>query len=232
MALILSIETATSNCSAVVARDGSILSVRSSEEGNVHAERLAVFIQECLEEAQVAAGQLDAIAVSIGPGSYTGLRVGLSTAKGLAYGLGIPVLPVSTLFSLSKACAKVHPGGAAYFSAIDARRMEVYLFAHRMSEDRGPAPVILDETPWTSWLEQEEGPVFVCGDGAPKVISLWPQARIRETAIRCSAIYLVDLAEEAFQKGDWQDLAYIEPLYLKPPNVTVPKSMKILRQGE
>ncbi len=227
MALILLIETATANCSVAIARDGEIIAVRSSDDGYVHAERLAVFIQESLEEANIDPSVLDGIGVSIGPGSYTGLRVGLSTAKGMAYGLGIPVLPVSTLEAMARACAKLNPGASSYLSAIDARRSEVYLYAHRAARDEGPIPVILDEIPWTSWLDKGEDLVYICGDGGPKVAELWPEAPIKETSVRCSAMHLVDQAEEAFQQGKWADLAYIEPLYLKPPNVTIPKSMKI-----
>lgn len=232
MALILLIETATGNCSVAIAREGEILAVRSSDDGYVHAERLAVYIQECLEDANVTPSDLAGIGVSIGPGSYTGLRVGLSTAKGMAYGLGIPVLPVSTLEAIARACAKQYPGASCYLSAIDARRSEVYLYAHRSGEDVGPVPVVLDDIPWTSWLKDGEDLVYVCGDGAPKVVDLWSGAPVKETPIRCSAIHLMDLANAAFQEGVWADLAYIEPHYMKPPNVTVPKSMKITGAAE
>lgn len=232
MALILLIETATGNCSVAIAKEGEVLAVRSSDDGYVHAERLAVYIQECLEEAKIAPAELEAIGVSIGPGSYTGLRVGLSTAKGMAYGLGIPVLPVSTLEAIARVCAKQYPGANCYLSAIDARRSEVYMYALRDSSEKAPMPVILDETPWTSWVNAGEDLVYVCGDGAPKVAEWWSEAQIRETTIRCSAIHLIELAEAAYKRGVWADLAYIEPHYLKPPNVTIPKSMKITGASE
>lgn len=232
MALILLIETATANCSAALARDGEILAVRSSDDGYVHAERLAVYIQECLEEAMIAPSELEGIGVSIGPGSYTGLRVGLSTAKGMAYGLDIPVLPVSTLEAIALACAKQYPGASCYLSAIDARRSEVYMFSLQEGLEKGPVPVILDQVGWTSWVKDGEEYVYVGGDGTAKLIELWPDAPLQETQIRCSAIHLADLAEHAYQSGKWADLAYIEPLYLKPPNVTVPKSMKIPGRAE
>ncbi|MCF8237286.1 MAG: tRNA (adenosine(37)-N6)-threonylcarbamoyltransferase complex dimerization subunit type 1 TsaB [Saprospiraceae bacterium] len=224
MALILLIETATANCSAALARDGVLLVERSSDDGYVHAELLAVFIQECLEEGKVKVADLDAIGVSIGPGSYTGLRVGLSTAKGLAYGLQIPILPIPTLEALTRAAEALHPGAQAYFSAIDARRAEVYLFRSGPEDRQGPSPVVLDTTPWTTWLETADGKVVVCGDGAPKVLEWWAIPGLVDGGIRCAARHLAGAAEDLFQQGNWADIAYLEPQYLKPPNVTIPKS--------
>ncbi len=224
MALILLIETATANCSAAITRDGTVLAERSSDDGYVHAELLAVFIRECLDEAGIQPGDLDAIGVSIGPGSYTGLRVGLSTAKGLAYGLNIPVLPVPTLASLARAAEERYPGAFAYLSAIDARRTEVYLYRSAPGNPQGPIPVILDQIPWSTWLETPEGDVLVCGDGAPKLVEYWSVPGLKDCGIRCAARHLRGLAEELYQAGDWADIAYLEPQYLKPPNVTIPKS--------
>ncbi len=224
MALILLIETATANCSAALARDGVVLSERSSDDGYVHAELLAVFIQECLDEVKVKASDLEAIGVSIGPGSYTGLRVGLSTAKGLAYGLQIPILPIPTLEALARTAAAHHPEAYAWFSAIDARRAEVYLYRKGPGDAQGPSPVILDTTPWTTWLDSPVGEVVVSGDGASKVVDWWAIPGVKDCGIRCAARHLMELAEELYEQGNWEDIAYLEPQYLKPPNVTIPKS--------
>ena len=223
MALILLIETSTANCSAALARDGEVIVEKSSDAGYVHAEKLAVFIKECLEEAAVPPGQVDAIAVSNGPGSYTGLRVGLSTAKGLAYGLGIPLLVLPTLEVMIVAMEAAYPGGSAYLSAIDARRQEVYLYMKRQDELKGPEPVILDTADWASWMPAPDGPVWVSGDGADKVLAHWNIPGLQDSGIRCRASQMAGLAEEKFARADWADLAYVEPDYLKPPGVTIPK---------
>ena len=225
MALILLIETSTANCSAALARDGEVIIEKSSDAGYVHAEKLAVFIQDCLKEASITSDQLNAIAVSNGPGSYTGLRVGLSTAKGLAYGLGIPLLVLPTLEVMIAATQAAHPDGVAYLSAIDARRKEVYLQMSRQGEYRGPEPVVLDTTDWETWISSADGPVWVSGDGAEKVLDHWLIPHLQDSGIRCLASQMARMAEAKFSRSDWADLAYVEPAYLKPPGVTVPKSV-------
>lgn len=225
MALILLIETATANCSAALARDGVVIMEKSSDAGYIHAEKLAVFIQECLADTALAPGQLDAIAVSNGPGSYTGLRVGLSTAKGMAYGLKIPLLVLPTLEIMITAMEAAHPDGAACLSAIDARRNEVYLLMKCEGELKGPEPVVLDTTEWTTWIPDPDGPVWVSGDGAEKVMAHWDIPGLRDSGIRCLASQMAGMAEEKFARSDWADLAYVEPAYLKPPGVTIPKSV-------
>lgn len=223
MALILLIETSTANCSAALARDGVVIVEKSSDAGYIHAELLAVFIEACLEESGLLPAQMDAIAVSNGPGSYTGLRVGLSTAKGMAYGLRIPLLVLPTLEVMIAAMEVAHPGGSVYLSAIDARRHEVYLHMKWQGGVKGPEPVILDTTDWLDWMPITDGPVWVGGDGADKVLAHWGIPGLQDSGIRCLASQMAGLAEEKFARADWADLAYVEPDYLKPPGVTIPK---------
>ena len=128
MALILNIETATDVCSVALAKDGNTLSVREQQQGQTHAKMLTTFISECLEEAGVGKHELDAVAVSKGPGSFTGLRIGVATAKGLCYALDKPLISVNTLLSMTFVCHQTikHDPDVIFCPMIDARRMEVY----------------------------------------------------------------------------------------------------------
>jgi tRNA threonylcarbamoyladenosine biosynthesis protein TsaB len=233
MALILHLETATGVCAAALARDGSVLSLRETDQGLVHGERLAPLIEEILTETGASPRQLSAIAVSIGPGSYTGLRVGLSTAKGMAMGLGIPLIAVPTLEALAEGTLLAFPGHWV-MPAIDARRLEVYaaLFDHRGRQVREPQPLILDQTEAHSWLPEGRGSVLSCGDGAAKVPAVWSGTEVVDSGIRCSAAHLVAPAWRSWQEGRFADLTLLEPAYLKPAHVTKPvKSLLNLGRG-
>jgi len=223
MALILHLETATAVCSAALARDGVLLALRETDQGLVHGERLTPFIEEIFMEAGASPWDLAAIAVSIGPGSYTGLRVGLSTAKGMALGLDLPLISVSTLEALAEGTLLAFPGHWV-MPAIDARRLEVYaaLFdpAGRLVHE--PQPLILDQTEALAWLPEDAEAVLSCGDGAAKVPAAWPGAEVTDSGIRCSATHLLAPAWRSWQEGRFADLTLLEPVYLKPAHVTSP----------
>lgn len=225
MALILHLETATAVCSAALARDGELIAIEESAEGLVHGEMLAVYIDRILQRTGLMPRDLDAVAVSAGPGSYTGLRVGLSTAKGMCYALRIPLISIPTLEALAAALRQEAPG-TWQLAAIDARRQEVYalLADPQGNVVRGPEPLILDQTPAAEWLPAESTMPRIGGDGAEKVIGHWAFPKeVAGGTLRCSARHLVMPACARWDSKDFADLAYAEPVYLKPANVTEPR---------
>ena len=230
MARLLSIETATRTCSVALSEDGVLVALKeTTDERYSHAEKLTVFIQELLSDNNWKASDLDAVAVSKGPGSYTGLRIGVSTAKGLCYALSIPLLAVSTLQAMAKQIADVDdtPADALLCPMIDARRMEVYaaLYHTDMSEKRGIAADIVDERTYSSYLDQ--GKVIFFGDGAGKCADLLsenPNAHF-VADINPSAREVGLLAFEKLSKGDTEDVAYFEPFYLKDFVAGKPKKL-------
>lgn len=224
MPLILAIETATKLCSVAVARDGRVLALREVEsQRHEHAEKVNVFIAEVLEEAGLSLKDLDAVAVGIGPGSYTGLRIGLSAAKGLCYALDIPLLGLSSLGTLVRAA--IHAANtpvATIQPMIDARRMEVFTgtydaSGHPLGDHH---PLVLDE----AWAQQAKG-LLVCGDGADKAAALWATVVdiVHLPGIRPAAIAMFTEAERRMAEGTFDDLAYLVPDYGKGANVTQPK---------
>ena len=224
MALILAIETATKLCSVALARDGKLLAIRESDPTtNAHAEKVNVFIKEVMQEAGCALSELDAVAVGIGPGSYTGLRIGLSAAKGLCYALDIPVIGVSTLGTLAQGALENSPvRNAELWPMVDARRMEV--FAQPYSSELNPkepaAPLILDR----EWAQR---PVarMVFGDGADKAAELWNgnEHITFVHGITPSAKYMFNTAEKRYAIDAFDDLAYLVPDYGKAANVGMGK---------
>lgn len=223
MALILLLETATAVCSVGLARDGVLLSLRETDEGLVHGELLAPFIQEMLQSTGHRPADLAAVAVSTGPGSYTGLRVGLSTAKGIALGAGIPLIALPTLNLLAAAVRRSHPD-SWIMPAIDARRQEVYaaLYDPDGEEVLAPAPVVLDQVTGRSWLPPGNIRVLACGDGAAKIPLVWGEDLAQDSGVRCSAAHMAEEAQKAWQARRFTDPALAEPVYLKPAHVTTP----------
>lgn len=228
--MILCIETSTDVCSVGLATGGEVVALRESAERD-HAGRAAVFAREVLAEAGVSPGQLAAVAVSKGPGSYTGLRIGVSLAKGLCYGLGIPLIGVGSLESLVEAVcsfgfaeAAVSPAGRAggdekiFIPMIDARRMEVYT---RVFDGAGRALTaveakVIDGDSFAgqrSEAERRGGEVYIFGDGAAKCRQALPWAKFID--VRASAKGMARLAENALSEGRTEDTAYFEPFYLK-----------------
>jgi len=213
MALIVSIDTATHVCAVALHRDGQLLASQAHHEERSASSLLPVIIKQILEEAGVAKSQVSAIAVSSGPGSYTGLRIGVSTAKGLAYGLGVPVIAVPSLQALARQVQ--HTFREGYFCPmIDARRMEVYcqLYdANSLVWDNRPLVVEPD-----SFAAFTDRPLYLFGDGAMKTKEVLHQENIVWLPdISCSAVTVGELAEERFQHGHFEDIAYFEPIYLK-----------------
>ena len=221
MPYILNIETATKNCSVALAKDGkTILCKEIAEEGYSHAERLHVFIDEIINEVGITFQELSAIAVSQGPGSYTGLRIGVSAAKGLCYALGIPLIAVDTLQVLASQ-AKVSNG--LIIPMLDARRMEVYsaIFTPNFENKRAVQAQIITEN---SFEDLQETLYFV-GDCAEKCKAvLNKQNHIFLGDIKYpSAKEMSFLSFEKHQKNDTVDVAYFEPYYLKDFMMTVTK---------
>ncbi|MEA3504823.1 MAG: tRNA (adenosine(37)-N6)-threonylcarbamoyltransferase complex dimerization subunit type 1 TsaB [Bacteroidota bacterium] len=218
MALILSIETSTSILSVALARDGKVLEFKEVDGRNSHSEYITLFIEEVLKLSGVTLNELDAVAVSGGPGSYTGLRIGVSTAKGLCYSKDIPLIAVSTLKSIAFATADKYKDDekAVFCPMIDARRMEVYaaLFDNENNEIREIAADIIDEKSYLEYLDKSR--VVFSGDGAAKC----KETIIAENAlfydeIKTSARYIAPIAEKCFNEKKFVDVAYFEPFYLK-----------------
>ena len=221
MNYILNIETSTKNCSVSIAKEGKTLVCKEiAEEGYSHAERLHVFIEESIKEVGITYKDLVAIAVSQGPGSYTGLRIGVSAAKGLCYALGIPLIAVDTLQALA-AQAKVDSG--LIVPMLDARRMEVYseIFSVKLESKRAIQAEVITED---SFQEFDETLYFV-GDCAEKckTVLTKPNFVFLENIKFPSANEMSALSYEKYLKNDFVDVAYFEPYYLKDFMITTSK---------
>ena len=220
MSLILNIETTTKNCSVSIAEEGKLLALKELNDGNYsHGEQLHMFIKEVIEEAKRELNELDAIAVSKGPGSYTGLRIGVSTAKGLSYSLDKPLISISTLASLANLVSVDE--NVVIVPLLDARRMEVYsaVFDKNHNQVREIRAEIINEDSFSEYLIK--GKVYFLGDGAEKCKSVIKN----ENAIFLddyflSAEQMVKLSYEKYKKSDTEDVAYFEPFYLKDFMVT------------
>lgn len=213
MAYILNIETATKNCSVALAKDGETVAIREyAGEGYAHAEKLHVFIGEVLAEANISVENLDAVAVSQGPGSYTGLRIGVSSAKGLCYAINIPLIAVDTLELLAR---KISVESGVIIPLIDARRMEAYtaVFDINYNKIRDTEAEIITEESFVGY----NAPVHIIGDGAAKCVGVLPAERIVHHAgvLYPSANEMAALSFEKYKTGNTADVAYFEPFYLK-----------------
>lgn len=233
MALILCIETGTDICSVGIARDGELISLRESDEGRDHARQVGVFVDELLEEMGLQPDELDAIAVGKGPGSYTGLRIGVSFSKGLCYGIGKPLLAIGSLDALTEVAREDYEAGildvdgwedAVLCPMVDARRMEVYTAVFENGRQiTETAPAIIDENSFAEYLEQ--GPCLFIGDGAGKCADVikHPDATFRQCWPKASS--MVEPALAAYHSGDFKDVANFGPFYLKEFVATVSKKM-------
>ncbi len=221
MNYILNIETATKQCSVSIAKEGkTIVCKEVAEEGYSHAERLHVFIEDCVKEAGISYKDLAAIAVSQGPGSYTGLRIGVSAAKGLCYALGIPLIAVDTLKALA---AQVKVTSGVIVPMLDARRMEVYsaVFASNLESLRAIQAEIITEDSF----QELEGNVYFVGDCAAKCKEVLTKTNFvfLEDVVYPSAKEMSAFSYEKFLNNDFVDLAYFEPYYLKDFIITASK---------
>ncbi len=218
--MILCIETSTAVLSVALARDGAVVCERVCTQPRSQAALTAPLVKEVLSDAGITAGACDAVCVSAGPGSYTGLRVGVSTAKGLAFGAGIPLLSMGTLDILVEG---VEETPAFIVPMIDARRMEVYTAVYSAGGDRltEVEARVIGPDAFAEYLEQ--GEVLFVGDGALKCqeVITHPNARFREAFPL--ARHMARRAQEGFDAGKFQDVAYFEPFYLKDFIATVSK---------
>ena len=213
---ILCIETSTNCCSAAIAINGEAKAIRANLTGANHASELPLFVEELMNEARVNSWTIDAVALSQGPGSYTGLRIGASLAKGLCYGLNIPLIPVDTLQILCKAAlAQQLPQDAVLCPMLDARRMEVYtsIYTHECARMRDIEAKIIDEHAFEAELAEQA--ICFFGNGAEKCQSVITSPNAHFIAdIVPQAQYMGALAEHAALL-DVKQMAYFEPFYLK-----------------
>ncbi|MBJ2176078.1 tRNA (adenosine(37)-N6)-threonylcarbamoyltransferase complex dimerization subunit type 1 TsaB [Aureibaculum sp. A20] len=223
MSLILNIETATKNCSVSLAENGVLLALNEVNDGNYsHGEQLHLLIKNVLTEAGKSINDIDAIAVSKGPGSYTGLRIGVSTAKGLCFSLDKPLIAVSTLTALSNAITV--DNDAVIVPMLDARRMEVYsaVYNHNHNQIREIKAEVITENSFSEYLSK--GKVYFLGDGADKCKSILKNDNaIFLDGYFPSAKQMAQLSFDKYKKSDTEDVAYFEPFYLKDFMVTTSK---------
>lgn len=231
MALILCIETGTDICSVGIARDGELVSLRESDEGRDHARKVGVFVDELFRETGIAPDELDAVAVGKGPGSYTGLRIGVSFAKGLCYGQQKPLVAVGSLDALTEVAREDYEAGIvsvegwdeAYLCPmVDARRMEVYtqVFDAKGRAQNEVSAEVVDADSFGKFRSQGR-PFVIFGSGARKCAHLLTDATVVDIAP--SARGLARLAQQALDEGRTEDIAYFEPFYLKDFVVTTTK---------
>ncbi|WP_184542902.1 tRNA (adenosine(37)-N6)-threonylcarbamoyltransferase complex dimerization subunit type 1 TsaB [Mucilaginibacter sp. FT3.2] len=230
MSLILQIETATTSCSVALAADGKVLAFKQVNERNKHAEVITLFTEELITSGNFTYHDLDAIAVSCGPGSYTGLRIGISTAKGLCFALDKPLIAIETLESMAYGVindAAITIGHDTLLCPmIDARRMEVYcaIFNTAGEQLRATSADIIDENSFNDLLKDKQ--ILFFGDGADKceaVLGSNTNAKFLHK-FENSATHLTQKAAEKFAAKDFEDVAYFEPYYLKDFIAGVKKS--------
>lgn len=232
MSCILYIETATSVCSVAVSQNGKIIFQREETTGPSHAQVLGAFVKDAVDELQKLNLKPDAVAVSCGPGSYTGLRIGVSEAKGLCYGWSVPLIAIETLTIMAAGVRRkgLISEDTLLCPMIDARRMEVYdaIFDSSLAKVKDVSADIIDESSFAEYLSTNKIAFF--GDGSDKCKS----AITHPNAIFLNNIYphaedMIELAEGAFNKKEFVDVAYFEPFYLKEFVATTPKN-KVLPQ--
>lgn len=219
--MILCLETATPTCSVAITDGVATLARRECKGQNAHSEKITIFIKEVMDEVGIDYSQLNAVAVSKGPGSYTGLRIGVSTAKGVCYAAGLPLMAVDTLHAMAygmrqKLGDQVQPGDL-FIPMIDARRMEVYcaVFDAEMNRVKDTEAVVVDEHSFDELLDGYR--LWLFGDGAPKLHQLFqdnPRIQIVDD-FTPSAAFMAALSDDALQAADFVDVAYFEPFYLK-----------------
>ena len=237
--MILCLETSTAVCSVALVENGNVVALRESLDGLNHAEKITLFIDEEMKEAGIAYKDLDAVATSMGPGSYTGLRIGVSTAKGLCYAMEKPLIAIDTLAAMacgfnaaetqrgkvtelmvgvnSQSQSQGQQPTAILCPMIDARRMEVYtaFFNEKLERTSETEALVIDEN---SFMElKQNNHLYLFGDGADKLAALFENDENITVVekFHCSAAYMAKLADEAFTNKQFVDTAYFEPFYLK-----------------
>jgi len=229
MPTIINIDTSTEVCSVALTSEGAVLEHFEEFDGRNHATLLSGFIKGCLDHLRRHDMKLDAVAVSMGPGSYTGLRIGLSEAKGLCYAMDVPLVGVDTLKLMSVSVMfsqEEYPADVMFAPMIDARRMEVYTAVYDLALNAlaEPTPLILSSDSYETFLER--GEVLFFGNGSDKArdVITHRNARFIE-GIKPLAVDMLPLADQAFRAGRFLDLAYSVPTYLKDFQATKPKKL-------
>lgn len=225
MANILNIETSTDVCSVALSSDGMVLEHHEDYEGKNHSTVLNVFLDDIVKYITTREIKLDAVAVSIGPGSYTGLRIGLSEAKGLCFGYNVPLIGVNTLklLSVTALFSRYNEDDALYVPMIDARRNEVYtaIYDNALNEVMAPQAMILNEE---SFKDLDNKNLIFVGNGSKKWKEMSALSKAHYlTEAKPEAVNMVALSELSFRKNDFIDVAYSTPLYLKEFQATAPK---------
>jgi len=221
MIYILHLETSTKACSVALSLDGKTIAVKEVLSDDFsHSENLTNFVQHVLDEAGIKMKELSAVSVASGPGSYTGLRIGVSTAKGFCYALGIPLIAIDSLTSLFQVATKTHVNQTVC-AMIDARRREVFsaIFDANGKMIKSISADVLDENTYA-----EFEPFIFVGDGAAKMEEEWQQRNCQaDLNVHASASGQVEIAYQKFTQGEFEDVAYFEPFYLKDFLIIPPK---------
>ena len=212
--MILCLETATPSCSVALIHNGEVLACEEDPKGQNHSEKITLFIDSVMKKAGISYNQLDAVAVSMGPGSYTGLRIGVSTAKGLCYAASKPLIAVETLQAM--ACGG-NFGDGLRIPMIDARRMEVYaaIFDEKLNKIKDTEAVIIDRDSFADLKKDHH--LYLFGDGADKCAEIFENDDCITVVkdFHCSAKYMNVIAQRKLDARDFVDVAYFEPFYLK-----------------
>lgn len=226
MALVLCLETATDICSVALGRDGNIIAQRVAKNPHSHVSQINLLVQECLEYAAIGFDDLEAVAVSAGPGSYTGLRVGASVAKGLCFGRDLPLVSIGTLEALAHATKASFDEYGEYYlcPVIDARRMEVYTATYDQDLEmvEQAHSLIVDNSSFEHLLQTGKK-VVIMGDGMEKISSFLSRREIIFSKITCLATHLVPLAQKRINSEQYTDPSIFTPFYLKSPHITKAK---------
>lgn len=234
MTKILCIETSAETCSVALSKNGVCAGVVESNEERAHAKLLTVLVEQLLNSNNISINDIQAIAISEGPGSYTGLRIGVAAAKGICYGAEIPLIAISTLQILANAFLTENPNikkESVLIPMLDARRMEVYYAKYdlNLTELQTATPHIIDESTLNLILEKKHNYLF--GSGAKKCAEIIQTENITyHTNIKAHAKHMTQLAQQLFNKNKFQDTAYFEPAYLKPFVATVSKKDILLNK--
>jgi tRNA threonylcarbamoyladenosine biosynthesis protein TsaB len=223
--IILNIETSTEVCSVCLSSQKLILSERSVFDTMSHSSILSKLIKDVLREAALSFADLDGVSVSKGPGSYTGLRVGASVAKGICYAADCPLIEINTLQALACSAYRQLKTEGLYIPMIDARRKEVYLSVFKNDEElHGPKALVIHLDYFKS-LTEENLPLIITGNGADKAWEmLHSELNLIHYPAKCNAAILAPLAFEALERNDFTNIAQFSPFYLKPPNITYAKN--------
>jgi len=225
MATILQIETATPICSIAIGLDGKCLAFKEIKKENSHSSLLTVMIDDLLKQQQITPSQLDAIAISMGPGSYTGLRIGTSVAKGMCYALGIPLIAISTLKAMAWGIREAYgkTPNTLYCPMIEARRMEVYasVYDSEMNAILADTAIILDNQSFMDLLEEKT--IIFAGDGSIKAKTQLTNTNALFIETEASSQWMCELSENAYHEKAFADTAYFVPFYLKEFQTTQPR---------